>query len=210
MILGIIDEAQLQRIQLQRIGKLVHRTFERIGAGTFPRRPHERRLRDIHLAYLMIEGNGGCIVENIGRSGAAALNPPSDRGCYHFAVMSNPLQFAVSACCEHDFLSRRCPMTSSAEHRVSGQFQTDRTINSLGCHGRQNGVRPDRAFTSKGSTYEWTNHAHVFSRQTEGVRDNSLRPLYVLRCIINCEPVRRVPDGNGRRAFHWIMRFSRR
>src|SRR5438552_1581975 len=90
--------------------------------GTFPRRPHERRLGDIHLAHVMVEGNGGCVIEDVGRSGTAALNPPSDGRCHHFAVMPNSLQLPISAGRKCDLLGRRRPMTGSAEHGVSGQF----------------------------------------------------------------------------------------
>ena len=122
VIRGIIHKPQSQRIDFQRVGQLVHRTFERIGAGTFPRRPHERRLGDIHLAHVMVEGNGGCVIEDVGRSGTAALNPPSDGRCHHFTVMPNSLQLPISAGRKCDLLGRRRPMTGSAEHGVSGQF----------------------------------------------------------------------------------------
>src|SRR5205814_7223353 len=145
----------------------------------------ERRLRHMHGVNNMVKLDCRRLVENGGRADPASFDPVADRRSKHLAAVPDGLQFPIFARSQSDRLKCRCAMTGAAEHLVAREFQFHRATYNFCRHCSENRMWPHRAFTAECTSNEGTNHAHVFTRKSERVRDDTLRAFYVLGGVIN-------------------------
>src|SRR6266566_7321038 len=101
-------------------------------------------------------------------------------------------------------------LAGGIEHLRTGKSQLHRSLDLFRRRRGEQRVAPLKSLRAKGATYEWTNDAHIFLWQTEGVGNDSLQLFDPARALVNEHPVRRLPFRSSRICLDRVVIFDRR
>ena len=187
MLVRVIFHSQRDRIHFQCPGQFVHRAFERVSAGTFARRAHERRRRDIHRVNRFLDPDRRTLIHQSGRTRAARFRELPDRRSERLAHVLDRLQLSVARRGERKSLARRRAMAGADKHIPARDVHFDRNARDLCAHRREQDVHPDRALAAERAADERADDSHVFELESERVRQDVLHAFHKLRRIVKRE-----------------------
>src|SRR6266567_9226923 len=95
------------------------------------------------------------------------------------------------------------------EHLRTAESQLHRSLDLFRRRRGEQRVAPLKSLRAEGATYEWTNDAHIFLWQTEGVGNDSLQLFDPPRALVNEQPVRRLPFRSSRICLDRVVIFDR-
>ena len=171
MIVGVIRQAQRDRIHFQRVGELIERAFQRISSGTFARCAHECRGGDVNRVNYFLYANGRTLVHDGGRTCAARFGIVADWRGERVGDVLHRLQFSIAGGDQRNRLRCRRAMARPRKHALARHVHLHRHARGFRAHDREENVRPDCAFASERAADKRTNDANIFNFETVSARD---------------------------------------
>ena len=139
--IGMVAQPELERIDRERRGKLVHGGFEGEAAGPVAGRPHRRRMRRVDAGEAVGRRHRGTGVEHL-RDAAVRIAELVDGRALRDGVVLERGQAAVGAGPDGDAVDRRRPAAHHAEHLVARQLEPHRPADEPRRHHRDHHARP--------------------------------------------------------------------
>ena len=99
-------------------------------------------------------------------------------------------------------------LTGGIKHLRSRERQFHRSLHQFRCCSCEHGMAPLESFRAKCATDEWANNMHIFARQTEDIRDDSLQLFDPAGRFMNKQAIRRLPFCRGRICLDRIVIFD--
>ena len=140
---GIVADAQLDRIDPGRDRQLVHRRLECVHAGRLARRAHPGRRRDVQRDHAVSRAPVRRGVHHPARQGRL-LGELANRRGLDDRVVAQRGQPPVAAGAEPHPLDRRRPVAGHVEHLLARDRDLHRAAHGLRCHHGEDHVRPRR------------------------------------------------------------------
>src|SRR6266699_5788546 len=101
-------------------------------------------------------------------------------------------------------------LAGGIEHLRTAESQLHRSLYLFRRRRGEQRVAPLKSLRAEGATYEWTNDAHIFLWQTEGVGNDSLQLFDPACALMNEQPIGRLPFARSRICLDRIVVFDRR
>ena len=208
LLLGIVGDAEGQRIHAARFRQFVDRTLQRGAAGRFSRRAHEERRSGIEPDRLVGGAQVGRLVKRM-RDPAGRLEEVVERARRGEGVVIDRCEMPVLVGAEAERLPGRRAMPDRAEHLLAPGDQLDRTADQAGGHDAQHLRRPDGALGAEAAAEERALNMDVGGVDAEQAGDPGLRHRHPLARRIEEQPVA-VPARHHRVRLHRVVVLRRR
>ncbi len=206
--LGIILDAEVERVHAAGPGHFVDRALQRDRSGRLARRAHEQRRAGVDTDRLMRGLDGGTGIERVGRIGRR-LEEIVERARCGLGVMIERGQTALAVGADAKPLPGRRAMADRAVHLLAAQHQLDGSSDQSGRHDAEN-LRPgDQALGAEAAAEERAADMNLVRRDAEQSRDPSYRHRHALARRIDRERVA-VPSRHDRVRLHRIVILRRR
>src|SRR6266699_3410420 len=101
-------------------------------------------------------------------------------------------------------------LAGGIEHLRTRESQLHRWLDLFRRRRGEQRVAPLKSLGTEGATYEWTNDAHIFLWETEGVGNDSLQLFDPACAFVNEHSVRRLPFRSSRICLDRVVIFDRR
>jgi hypothetical protein len=174
--IGVIAQPELERVDRERRGELVHGGFEGEAAGSVAGRPHRRRMRRVDAGEAVGRRHRGTGVEHL-RDAAMRIAELVDGRALRDGVMLERGQAAVGAGAEGDAMDGRRPAAHHAEHLVPRQLQPHGPADEPRRHHRDHHARPPAPpLGPEAAAEEAREHADGIGRQAERAASTSRQP----------------------------------
>ena len=199
--LGVISQAEFQRVDAGRLRHLIDRAFQCNAAARLSGRAHEDRRSRVQPHRLGGRRDGRAGVERVADLDRGLEEiVEAARGRPHMVVDRRQRALAVGA--EAERLACRRSMADRAVHLFPAQHQLHRPPDQAGGQDAQN-LRPrDHALGAEPATQEGAADQDVLRRDPEQPGDPLLRPGQALARRVHQETVT-VPGGHDGVRFHW-------
>ncbi len=201
--IGVVEHAQLDRIDLQRVGHLVHRRLERVHPRVFAGSAHVGRAGKIELDDAVRHPHVRRGIHGARGTGESFDVVANGVGLAD-ALMDHRHELAVRACAEGDALFGERTVAVGEIRLAARQGDLDRAADHACGHDRDEDVRPRRPFAPECPADERRHHANRFRRDAERLRQRLPRGEDVLRGVVNGQPVA-VPRRHERMRLHLVV-----
>ena len=206
--LGVVLQAERQRVHAAGLRHLVDGAFERDRAGRLAGRAHEQRRAGVEPHRLVRGGDGRAGIERV-RDVGGRLEEIVERARRGLGVMVDRRQRAVAVGAQAQRLPRRRAMADRAVHLLAAQHQLDRPADQPRRHDAEN-LRPgDQALGAEAAAEERAADMDVLRRDAEQAGDAALRHRQALARRVDRQPVA-VPRGDDRMRLHRVVILRRR
>ena len=148
VFLGIVDEAELDGVDLELVGELVHGALEGGGAGGFAGGALVGGDADVHVDHAVAGDVGLRVVEEVGEAGGAFEEVLHDGGVHDDVVLDRQ-ELAFGAGAEGDLLMRGGAAADGAEHLAAVDGELDGFAYDSRGHGGEVCVRPSEPLEPK-------------------------------------------------------------
>ncbi|MCY1216472.1 hypothetical protein D9M72_283450 [compost metagenome] len=206
--IGVVAQAQRDRVDAELFRQLVQRAFQRKAASSFSRRPHESRGADVQLDQPLAGLLVGAGIEPA-RDQRRGFKPVFDHRGAGSHIVADCAQRAVLCRGSDQVLLSQGPRAYGAEHLRPVHYQLHRAARLPRRHRGQHHVRPYRALAAEAAAYVWADHANFLHGNAERGRCDLADAGDVLRRVVQRQ-LAAVPDGDGRVRLHRVVVFHRR
>ena len=183
----LIAQAQLDRVELQFFGQLVHRLFQRQHAhrlaGGARRIGHRQVQLDRAVRGEPVRGG----VQGA-RLHAGRLKIVVEAGAVRPGLVADGAELSVGAGCQSHTLHRVAAVRREVKHLLPRQRSFHRAVELAGRHRAQRHITIDRQLAAEAATDVATDDAHLVGRDLQRVGDRVLRAFEQLRCAVNVHP----------------------
>src|ERR1051326_6708594 len=170
LLLGIVGEAQLERVHAEGGGELVHRRLDRERAARLAGRSLERGRADVKLREAVARRHVVAGVEVPSRA-RRRLGEVLDEGGGRDDIVADRQQPAALLRAERDALLGARPPAHRPEHLRPRERDFHRTGDTLRGHRGERYVRPRRALAAEAAADEGRHDAHALGLDAERLGD---------------------------------------
>ena len=191
---GEVAPAQLDRVEVELIGQLVQRRFQREAARPFARRPRRVGLRCVHPHQAVRGGDVGAGVHHARRRGHRIGVLAVGRGLRH-GVVQEGVEAPVARGADLQPLHRLLPPADQGEHLRAGELQPHRAA-ELSCRqaGQHQAGEPGAAFRAEAAAEIRRDHPHARDVEAKALRQSGAMGEHRLRRRVHGE-LAAVPIG---------------
>ena len=199
----MVDEAQLERVHLQRVGQLVHGALQRVHARCLAGGAHRRRRVDVHRRQVVARRHVGAGVEESRRVEGALGVLLEGRGLGR-RLVADGRQLAVLRRAQRHLLDGARPVAGDRVLLGARQDQLDGAADVPGGQRRDEDVDPRPQRRAERAADERRHDAHVALVDAERGGHLLLHVIDPLRLIVEGELVA-VPGGDGGVQLHRVV-----
>jgi hypothetical protein len=202
-----VEDAQLDRIDPELLGELVHRGLQREHARGVAGTAHEPRRGDVQARDAMHDAAVGRLVDDAG-GGADLVDVVHQPGGVHGDVVLDPGQPAVGVGGELDALDRGRAVGDQREHVRAQQRDLDRAVHDLGGHRGEHRGRAGQCLGAEATADVLGVHPDLVHLEPEQPRERDGDVERSLVGVVEGQPVV-FPDGKRRVGLHWVVVLDR-
>ena len=206
VLLGVIFEAQVKRVEVELDGELVHGGLEREKAGDDAGAAHGRGRADVHGDEGLVGGEVFAAIEHGGDAGAL-LDVGVDEGGGLQDVVLDGEELAVGRGAEAHALLRERAMADRGEHEAARDDNLDGTVDALCGHGGEQGVGPGEELAAEAGAAKGREDLDLVEGDAEHFREHVLMVDDALRGFVEGDFVA-VPFGDGGVHLHGVVGFD--
>ncbi len=205
--IGIAAQAQLDRIELQLDGELVHRRLEREQRGGGARRPHVARRRKVELGQPVRVFGIRRLVEHARPARLLAVEVLVLRGDGH-RVVRDRIERAAGVGAQRDALDHGRPVAQHV-HLLARQHEPHRAPQRARRQRRQHHLELRAQARAEAAAHEGRHDAHLLRLHAEHAAQVLLHVLHALRLVVHRELAAALVDHRRGIQLHRVVMLDR-
>ena len=205
---GIAAQAELERVDLQRDGQLVHRGFQRIDGGRRTGAAHVAGCGKIELGEPVGVFRVGRGVEQAGPAGLLPKVILVLRGQGH-RIMGDRIQGSVGLRAQRNALDHRRAVAQHI-HLLPGQHDAHGSPQRARRERREHRLELRAQGHAEGAAHEGRHDAQLVRLQAEHAAEIALHVLHALGLVVDREPAVLLDDRRGGKELHRVVVLDRR